>query len=100
MDDTEISGTQRVEVSGRVVDPSEGEGYQAVLDYYSDQFGKAPIEKARIIQVGMQPGDGRQGWYLVGVFLSLLFALNIYTLISLIRVKRSALVINANSSPS
>jgi len=100
VEDTSISGTQRVEVTGRVVDPSRGEGYQAILDYYSDQFGRAPIEKARIIQVGMEPGDGRQGWYLVGAFLTLLFALNIYTLISLIRFKRSALVINANSSPS
>ncbi len=45
VEDTSISGTQRVEVTGRVVDPSRGEGYHAILDYYSDQFGRAPIEK-------------------------------------------------------
>jgi len=98
--DESVSGTQRVVLQGRVVDPSVGQDYQAILDYYSDQFGRAKIEKARIIQVGMEPGAGRSGWYMVGAFLAGLLSLNIYTLFALFRVRRSAQVIRADAPSS
>ena len=99
-DDENIGGTQRVALIGRVVDPSYGQDYRAILDYYSDQFGRAKIEKARIIQVGLEPGAGRRGWMMVGAFLAGLLMLNIYTLFALFRVRKSAQVIRADAPPS
>ena len=98
--DETVSGTQRVAVEGRVVDPSFGQDYRAILDYYSDQFGKAKIEKARIIQVGLKPGAGKSGWFMVGAFLLGLFSLNLYTLFALFRVRRSVQVIRADAPPT
>ena len=99
-EDESVSGTQRVSLEGRVVDPSVGQDYRAILDYYSDQFGRAKIEKARIIQVGMQPGAGKSGWFMVGAFLAGLLSLNVYTLFALFRVRRSAQIIRADAPPS
>ena len=99
-EDESVTGTQRVHLEGRVVDPSVGQDYQAILDYYSDQFGRAKIDKARIIQVGMQPGAGKSGWFMVGAFLAGLLSLNVYTLFALFRVRRSAQVIRADAPPS
>lgn len=84
-----------VRVRGRVVDPRRESKYAPLLDLYHDKFFAEVRPDLRIIQVGVLPGEGK-GTLFAGLgILAALAALNVWTIVRMVRLQRQRPVIPA-----
>lgn len=78
-----------VKVEGRVVDPFETPQYGPLMNLYQDMFFPKQRTAIRIIQVGVVPGEGQGAFILVMFFLALLAGGNVFSIVRLVRERRS-----------
>ena len=79
---------QRVEVEGRVIDPTRDSQYRALMRTYQTKFGVAASPDLRIVQVSVEPGQRERNYYILFGLLALLLAMNIWTAVRLIQIQR------------
>ncbi len=77
-------------VSGRAVDPARSADYERFLKTYRERFNAEPQAVARVIQVGVKPGEGRLPFAAFIAFIGVLAAFDVWTLVAYARHRRQA----------
>jgi len=72
--------TTKVEVAGRAIDPQRDAGYGDLVAAYYNRFLPQERPALRVIQVGFEPGAGKLGFVIAGLFLALLVGSNLWIL--------------------
>ncbi len=85
--------TTFVNIRGRAVDPKKSTLYGALLDEYHSRYFAKRRNEFRVIQVGIEPGDGRWVFLLVFFAFGTLAASNIWVLWNLLKARKQRLTI-------
>ncbi|MEL6543301.1 MAG: hypothetical protein AAFQ82_01675 [Myxococcota bacterium] len=83
-----IEFTTFVKVAGRVIDPKLDTTYEPLLRRYQSRYYQERRPQERIIQVGIRPGEGKGPVLWAVGLLSALAALNLFTLVRVVRHRR------------
>lgn len=88
-----IEFMNQVKVAGRVVDPKVDHSYDALLAEYKRRYFQDRRPEERIIQVGIEPGEGRGSAIGLLAFLAVLVALNLFTVVRIFRLRNARPII-------
>jgi hypothetical protein len=78
----------QVDVAGRVVDPARSDVYSRLVDEYVKKFHPREREHFRVVQVGLQPGEGKLPYFIGIAVLTLISLVNIVVLYRHLRRRR------------
>lgn len=87
--DQGIQFATHVNVAGRVIDPKRDRTYLPLLREYEKRYYQERRPEERIIQVGVEPGEGKATAYVALGFLLALGALNVWGLGRVLKARRS-----------
>ena len=77
-----------LDIRGRAIDPKRAEIYSSLLREYREKFPTTSSEEVRIIQVGVEPGQGRLGFLGFFALVALLGALDVLSIATFWRARR------------
>ncbi|MEL6759578.1 MAG: hypothetical protein AAFP04_04175 [Myxococcota bacterium] len=86
--DRGIQFATQVNVTGRVIDPKRDRTYLPLLREYEKRYYQERRPEERIIQVGVEPGEGKATAYVALGFLLALGALNVWGVARVLRARR------------
>jgi hypothetical protein len=95
-DPDKFAFTTEVHVSGRAVDPERSILYRSLLTQYQERFFTSGQKEARIIQVGIAPGEGRLPFY---VLFALIGAVAVFDVAAIVRLRRAGEPRSSAASP-
>jgi len=77
-----------VSVRGRALDPKRAPMYASFLARYQDRFPTAATAETRIIEVGVEPGEGRWPFVVLFLLIAVLGTLDVVSIVGYVRTRR------------